>query len=190
MGLPGKNTRLLPRAFTLVEVMIASAVLVLLGLILVSLTIFTTRSFIALGNYADLDAISRNSLDHISRELRESAVLLEADSNPTAPYLLLTNEVERTSITIRYLPDREELLMDKPGEPTRVLLTGCDRWSFQLFTRAPTITSTNILFNRAKSLSGCKLINMSWKCSRKILGQKVNTESVQTAQIVLRNKVR
>ncbi len=34
----------------------------------------------------------------------------------------------------------------------------------------------------------CKLINMSWKCSRTILGSKMNTESVQTAQVVLRNK--
>ena len=29
---------------------------------------------------------------------------------------------------------------------------------------------------------------MTWKCSRTILGQKANTESVQTAQVVLRNK--
>lgn len=37
-------------------------------------------------------------------------------------------------------------------------------------------------------LSLCKLIKVYWKCSRNILGQKVNTESVQAAQIVLRNK--
>jgi hypothetical protein len=34
----------------------------------------------------------------------------------------------------------------------------------------------------------CKLINLSWKCSRTIFAQKVNTESVQAAQIVLRSK--
>jgi len=28
---------------------------------------------------------------------------------------------------------------------------------------------------------------VSWKCSRTILGAKINTESVQTAKIVLRN---
>ena len=33
----------------------------------------------------------------------------------------------------------------------------------------------------------CKLVSVSWRCSRTILGQKVNTESVQTAKIVIRN---
>ena len=32
-----------------------------------------------------------------------------------------------------------------------------------------------------------KLIDVSWKCSRKIMGEKLNTESVQTAKIVIRN---
>jgi hypothetical protein len=32
-----------------------------------------------------------------------------------------------------------------------------------------------------------KLVDVSWLCSRKILGRKVNTESVQTAKIVMRN---
>ena len=40
----------------------------------------------------------------------------------------------------------------------------------------------------AYDLSTCKLINMTRKCSRTILGSKLNTESVQTAQVVLRNK--
>jgi hypothetical protein len=40
----------------------------------------------------------------------------------------------------------------------------------------------------AYDLSVCKLINMTWKCSRTVLGSKLNTESVQTAQVVLRNK--
>jgi hypothetical protein len=30
-------------------------------------------------------------------------------------------------------------------------------------------------------------VDVSWKCSRQILGEKVNTESVQTAKIVMRN---
>jgi len=38
-------------------------------------------------------------------------------------------------------------------------------------------------------INACKLINMTWKCSRTIFGSKRNTESIQTAQIVLRNKV-
>ena len=32
-----------------------------------------------------------------------------------------------------------------------------------------------------------KLLDVSWRCSRKVLGQKLNTESVQTSKIVIRN---
>ena len=34
----------------------------------------------------------------------------------------------------------------------------------------------------------CKLVDLNWRCSRQILQQKVNTESVQTAKIVIRNE--
>jgi hypothetical protein len=84
--------------------------------------------------------------------------------------------------------------LDKSGQPTVTALTGCDRWSFSLYQRTPWVTPTNILYYPATNITGrldvslCKLINLSWKCSRKILAQKVNTESVQAAQIVLRNK--
>jgi hypothetical protein len=39
----------------------------------------------------------------------------------------------------------------------------------------------------ASTPSQVKLISVSWRCSRTILGAKVNTESVQTAQICIRN---
>ena len=36
--------------------------------------------------------------------------------------------------------------------------------------------------------TGAKLIKLNWTCSRTILGQAVNTESVQTAKIVMRKQ--
>jgi hypothetical protein len=88
-----------------------------------------------------------------------------------------------------YYSNTRQLQLEKTGTTTRVLLTECDRWDFKLFTRAPNVTSTNIVFNPTQDLNACKLIDMSWKCSRTILGQPVNTESVQTAKVVLRNKI-
>jgi hypothetical protein len=85
--------------------------------------------------------------------------------------------------------DASTLSLEKTGLAPMVVLTGCDRWKVWLYNRAPNINSTNLSFNPATSLANCKLVNMSWKCSRTILGSKINTESVQTAQIVLRNKV-
>jgi hypothetical protein len=37
-------------------------------------------------------------------------------------------------------------------------------------------------------VSQCKLIKLTWICSRNILGKSLNTESVQSAEIVIRKK--
>ena len=34
----------------------------------------------------------------------------------------------------------------------------------------------------------CKVVQMSWICSRNILGKKANTESVQSAKVVIRKE--
>jgi Tfp pilus assembly protein PilV len=67
------------------------------------------------------------------------------------------------------------------------LLTNCDTLSFYLYTRYPT---NNLQFNSATNVSDInetKLINVDWRCSRNIMGTKYNTESIQTAQITIRN---
>jgi hypothetical protein len=64
------------------------------------------------------------------------------------------------------------------------MLTSCDYLSFNGYQRNPT---NNFQFLTASTPEQTKLISVSWRCSRKILGAKVNTESVQTAQICIRN---
>ena len=58
--------------FTLVEFLVAMGIggLVLAGL--AGLMFYTGRSFAALANYVDLDAYSRNALDTMSREIRQT----------------------------------------------------------------------------------------------------------------------
>jgi hypothetical protein len=137
-----------------------------------------------------LDFHSRNALDVIGREVRNSTAVVDCGTNLAVNYLTLTNTDSATYVKITWVTNSGTLTLDKTGQGTQTLLTGCDRWSVWLYNRAPTLTSTNISFSLATNLASCKLVNMSWKCSRTILGSKLNTESVQTAQIVLRNKVK
>jgi len=53
----------------------------------------------------------------------------------------------------------------------------------------PNLGEQEVSFNEVSNLKECKLINMSWRCSRTMSG-KVNAENVQAMQIVLRNKLR
>jgi hypothetical protein len=177
-------------AFTLVEASVAIGLGTLILAVVASLSVYSARTFSAMGNYVDLDMHSRNALDVISREVRQATAVIDRATNSGVSYITLTNTDALTSFKISWILDAAILTVQKSGQPSRAVLTGCDNWNVSLYNRAPNLNSTNITFNAATNLTDCKLVNMSWRCSRSILGTKINTESVQTAQIVLRNKVR
>ena len=56
-----------------------------------------------------------------------------------------------------------------------------------MFQRNP-IGGTFDQFTNTLTAATCKLVQVSWVCSRKILQGKVNTESVQTSKIVIRKQ--
>jgi hypothetical protein len=170
----------------LVAVGLSGILLVVVG----SLSVYGARSFVALGNYADLDAQSRYALDLMSREFRHATAVVAVRTNLPVKSITLTNANAASAVKVTYDADQRTLVLERTGQPALTLLKECDRYDFDVFTRVPNVTSGNITFNRAPTVNTVKLISMSWKCSRTILGQRVNTESVQTAQVVLRNKVR
>ncbi len=174
------KARFARRGWTLVEMMVGiGAGSLLLGAV-AQITVFTARSFVAMGNYADLDRASRNALDVMSREIR----CAKSVGSFSTSSLQLTN-IDGTVFSYTYNPSTSKVTRNFGSEST-VLLTGCDYFYFHIFFRNPTNqfwfvnSSTNQPYLT-------KLVDVSWKCSRKILDQKVNTESVQTAKIVIRN---
>jgi len=180
---------------SLVELMIASALGSLVLAAVTSLSIYGARSSVAVLNYTDLDAKSRYAADWISEEMRQSTAVSGAGTNGSSQWLALTNRNTGVSFTLSYDTSARTLSVQKTGLAPFVALTECDGWSYSFYQRTPIVTSTNLVFIPATNNAGqldltiCKLISMSWKCSRTILAQKVNTESVQAAQIVLRNKM-
>jgi prepilin-type N-terminal cleavage/methylation domain-containing protein len=176
--------------FTLVEMMVATAISLLLAMAVIALSVYSARAFAGMANYTDLDLHSRNALDVIGKDLRQATAVVASQTNSSVNYLTLTNEIAGTGTKLTFDANARTLVMERTGQPALTCLTDCDTWTFALYNRAPAMSSTNILFYPAIGLSDCKLVNLSWKCSRTILGNRINTESVQTAQIVLRNKVR
>ena len=195
---------------TLVEVMVSVA----LGSVLLamgsSLWLFGSRSFVAMSNYSDLGTKSRQALDLMSREIRQATRVIGFDNTGTAKWLAVTNDALGTTVIYSWNAASGRLLRSEirthitssgpsamaassTEQPGQVFLTECDRWDFDLFQRAPQKNGTYVFFPATNSagaydLSVCKLVNMTWKCSRTVLGSKIHTESVQTAQVVLRNK--
>jgi hypothetical protein len=177
-----------------VELMIATGLGTLVLSAVAFLSLYGARSSVAVCNYTDLDARSRNALDVISREIRQATAVTAFVTDLPTKSLTLFNADQGKTTTLTWDSNARTMVFGVTGQPDQTVLTECDRWDFSLYQRTPRITGANILYYPATNGAGkldpslCKLINMSWKCSRTILGQKVNTETVQTAQIVLRNK--
>jgi Tfp pilus assembly protein PilW len=154
--------------------------------VIMTLFMFGLRSFVGLGNYATLSGQSRLALDLMARQMREATQVLAVNTNLPVRSITLTNAFVGSTIVYRWDSTTGILTTDVTGQTTRTNLTGCDDWEFSFYQRTPT---NNWTFYPTDDLTLCKLINMSWKCSRTVLGQKLNTEDMMTAQVVLRNKL-
>ena len=147
---------------------------------LLALFFFANRSFASLTGYLDLDQKTQIALDKMSREIRQVHRLTSFSSTN-----LTFEDYDSSTLNYSYDPVARTLSRTRNGS-TETLLTGCDSLQFSEFQRTPNlntfqpIPTTNTL--------EAKVIQLSWNCSRAILGTKANTESMQSAKVVIRNK--
>ncbi len=165
---------------TLVEMMVATVIgtLVLAGA--GSLMVYNVRSLAALVNYTDLDRYSRNAVDRISRDVRQAATLAS----------FTTTELRFTfpsASDVYYTYDASgRTLVRRQGTDRMVLLEECDALTFTVYGRNNISNSWDQF--QVTTAANAKLIKLNWTCSRTILGEAKNTESIQTAKIVLRKQ--
>lgn len=163
---------------TLVEVLIAAAV-GSMGLVAVaSISLFSGQSFAALGNYAELEMQSRHALDLMSQEIRQARDLRNYTSDS-----LTFEDFDGATLVYQY-DSRAQTLSRIKGDTTQVLLRQCNYLVFSIYQRN-TISGTFDQY-AATTAATCKLVQLRWVCARSILGTRMNTESVQSAKIVIR----
>ncbi len=167
------------QAFTLIEVMVATGLSGIVATVIVMLMMFTSRSFVAATNYTDMALLSRMALDKMSRTIRQaqsvtayatnSITLLDASGN-SIQYAL--NPATRSLVTVS-------------GGTTNTYLTGCNSLQFWLYQRTPKSNTFGCYL--PAFVTNAKLVQVTWSCSRQILGANVNNEVVESASICLRN---
>ncbi|MCX7867894.1 MAG: prepilin-type N-terminal cleavage/methylation domain-containing protein [Limisphaera sp.] len=165
--------------FTLTETMVTMA---LAGVILAAVLgfwTFSARTLAGITNYMDLDQRSRHALDVLSREIRQAAGLLAA-----TPTSLTFSNLDGTTMQIVWDPDRRIVTLRRDTQ-VETLLTGWDYLRFNISQRNP--SNAVFGFYPTRDIRQAKLVDLSWRCTRQILGQTLQTESVQTARIVIRN---
>ena len=174
---------------TLVEVLLASALGSLVLAAVMALTVFSARSLAAVANYVDLDAMSRNALDKMSQEIREADALTSCHQagDKTEAVFTGTNFITGAPYTLTYRHRKHDKKLTRTlGGNEQVLLTDCDSMDWYMYQGGMTNgTDSPIPTTDPKQ---CKVIQFSWVCSRKTLGEIANTESVQSAEIVIRKK--
>jgi len=171
--------------FTLVELMVAAALGSLVLIAVLSLGFYTARSFAALTNYVDLDNHSRNALDVITSEIRQADRLVAG--NETSLVFQHTNPATGAAYNVSYVYSPVARTLTRvEGSSRRTMLEECNFLRFRIFQRNP-IGGTYDQYPTANP-GTCKLVQMSWICSRDILGTRANTESVQSAKVVIRKQ--
>lgn len=168
--------------FALAEAWIAVGITSLLLIVLASFSDFSGRSFAALFNYTELDDVNRIAMDRITRDVRQAIQV----KNATSSLLVLVDADGVSTITYQYFPLTRELQRTKTGEAAEKILTECDRLTFSIGQRNTVYGSYDVYPETTPNTA--KVVNVSWSCSRTIFGRKENTESVQTARIVIRKQ--
>lgn len=105
-------------------------------------------------------------------------------------------------MTYAYLPEKRELIRQVGNGNTQTLLKGCDYARFDIYQRQATNINLNSAMSQIISVSplsidpiypvatkdNAKIVQLTWNCSRDILGQKASTEAAQFARIVIRKQ--
>ena len=162
----------------LAEALIAIGVTGLIVLAVCAFSVFTGRSFAALFNYVELDDANRIAMDQITRDVRQANRVKSWTTTS-----LVLEDSDGSDLSFSYNALQNTLLRTRDGVSS-VLLKGCRRVAFDVRQR-------NVIpgsFDLYPATTAPKVVNVSWVCSRLILGGIENTESVQTARIVVRKQ--
>lgn len=164
------------------ELMVATAITSIVGLGVASLVFYSGRSFAAIANYVELDHRSRIALDTMSKEIRQANRLSSYTSTS-----LTFEDSDGTPLIYAYDSGTKTLIRTKNGvADPKPLLQECDFLLFSIYQRNP-VGGTYDQYPTATATT-CKLVQLNWVCSRKIFGIAKNTESVQSAKIVIRKQ--
>lgn len=167
--------------FTMIELLVAVSVAFVALAGIGALSVFTARSFAAMGNYMELDKASRNALDRMTQIIREADGVSSYDSHA------IELSYSGMPLSFTYSPGAKRLTMTNTNGVQTTLLKDCDFLDFQVFQRN-SVPGSYDQYPATVDESAAKLVQVSWICSKSLIGNLLNTESVQSAKIVIRKQ--
>jgi len=175
------------RGWSLVELMVATAVFSIASAAVGSLFLFSIKSFASMANYAVLDAENRQAMDALSREIRQSKAVIGYTSNSLGNSLTI-KDLNNQPVTFSFNAAQKQLVRTA-GATSTVLLTNCNLLNFTLFQRNPSNGNYGVFpLATGNWTQSVKVVQLTWKTARYVPAGPVNSENIQTARIVIRKQ--
>jgi prepilin-type N-terminal cleavage/methylation domain-containing protein len=166
--------------FTLVEMLVGMTLALLTAAAIMSSFVFMIRSSHSVHNYAEMNAESRQALEILGRDLRNSVKVTSPVLRPDRIRLNVMQEdgaVKQVEYVLISDASGSSLIRMDAGEE-RVLMRGIDELNFRYYD-LQSAEVTNPL--------AVKQVQVQVKLLRSVLGLE-NTERVLSARFILRNK--
>jgi prepilin-type N-terminal cleavage/methylation domain-containing protein len=185
------NIKLAPRArqgWTLVEMMVAVGIFSLVGMALMGSYIFAVKSMASMYSYALLDQYNRQTMDQLTREIRQSKNVLAFTTNSIT--ILTSNDdgTDGPQVTYNFSPSAKKLIRSSSDGSAKLLLDNCSLLQFQLFTRCPSNVFGVFPVAVNNWSNTVKVLQLTWKTSIVQPNNIANSENIQTARIVIRKQ--
>lgn len=172
---------------SLPEMMVGISISTVIMTAVAALFMYQARTCAALGNYVDLDQHSRYALDLMTKDIRQANRLTVCSSTNLS--FEMVNPTTGTTNTLSYVYDSHAgTIVRSYLGVNNTLLTQIvpNSLSFNLYQRNPVGGAVGQYPTADPSL--CKVVQLSWVCSRNLFGESAETESVQSAKVVIRRE--
>lgn len=193
-----QRTKARKSGFTVVETIVAIGLGAIVVAAIASYGVFSMRSFRAIGNYVVEDMSGRNAMDTISRDIRQAdgCGTNSGQFTSTSLTLLMTDPNSGTNYTISYSYSGNLGILTRAvctnsistNIQTSVLLSNCSSFAFSYYQRNPSNGVWDAFPVDTNRPDECKVVQMSFTCGRTVLGSIINSESVQSAKVVIRKE--
>jgi len=170
--------------WTLMEMMIGTAVFSIAGTAISTAYVVSLRSFQALSNYSVLDQQNREAVDQITRDIRQANSVIAFDNSLNRKLSVVNGD--RTTNTYTFNRYTQQLMCSRNGGAATVLLQNCSLIDFNMGMRPPIGSTYN--YYPTTDMNQAKIVDFTWKSSRSLCGGLINSENVQTARIVIRKQ--
>lgn len=166
--------------FTLVELMVTFAITVLVAAVVAAFIFYSSRSFVAMSHYTEMNQKSQIALDKMSKEIRQANKVTELSSTSVK-----LQNADGSTFAFTFDPQNRKLSRVANGTST-TYLKECDSMQFKLYQHV--MKSNSFDCYETSNLGNARIIQVTWSCSRPVLGSKGTTDSIQASKITLRNR--